>query len=154
MAHIQSLEPFQKEQPALSFPVERFSVGRPVQFVYSSAVPRTCPPPPRPPPPSNLHLHSLNGDRRQWHPVPPDVHRQLLGLADVQLQVVLVAPSDRALHPSVLLTVVLVDAAHYGGVIGAPLRWHAPELSDGQSVNKNGDSTVPSGAPYKGLITY
>ena len=48
-------------------------------------------------------------------PPPAEVYHQLLGLADVELEVVLLGPSDKVLHhTSVLVLPVLIDAAHDG----------------------------------------
>ena len=47
-----------------------------------------------------------------------EVHHQLLGLADVELEVVLLRPSNKAPNcTSVLLLFVLTDAAYDRGVI-------------------------------------
>lgn len=66
----------------------------------------------------HLHLFTLDGDSCQWLPAPLEVHHQLLGLNNVELQVVLITPSDEALcQTSVLLVIVLTDIDHDGGVI-------------------------------------
>ena len=77
-----------KIRAALSLPVEGVIVVRPVQLVVDldpKVFAQVHP----------LHFLPLDGDRGRSRPVPPVV--QLLGLADVALQVVAVAPPPRHL---------------------------------------------------------
>ncbi|XP_071061658.1 transmembrane protein 176 isoform X2 [Pseudochaenichthys georgianus] len=110
-------EPPQEEQLALPLPEESFGVVTPVQFiveVHSQELVAL----------HRLHLHLLpDGDGGQ-RPLaaPPEVNHQLLSLADVELEVIVVTPAYEVLHQGpVLILVVICDAADDGGVIGEPL---------------------------------
>jgi hypothetical protein len=65
-----------------------------------------------------LYFNPLDGNRSWGLPAPSEVHHQLLGLADFELEGVLLRPSDEALrHTAVLVLPFLNDAAYDGGVI-------------------------------------
>ena len=61
----------------------------------------------------------MDGNGGRGFPALSEVHHQLLGLADAELEVVLLGPSDKALHhTSVPFLPVLTDAAHNGASVG------------------------------------
>ncbi|KAF4092986.1 hypothetical protein AMELA_G00028620 [Ameiurus melas] len=66
------------------------------------------------------------------------VHFQLFGLVDVGLKVVIIRPSDKALHHASVLLLILTDAAHDGGVVRKCLE--VEPKSELQMVNRKGES--------------
>ncbi len=50
-----------------------------------------------------LHFLSLNDDQDRRSPVPLVVHHKLIGFADIELQMIVVAPCDKALYQSSVL---------------------------------------------------
>ena len=107
IAYIKRPEPPQEEQFALSLPVEGFGVISPVKstvHMYSQELVGV----------HHLHLLPSDGDG-SWGPrAPPEVHHQLLGLSNVELEVIVITPPYEVLHQGFLtwpLVMIRVDVA-------------------------------------------
>lgn len=66
----------------------------------------------------SLHFLPLDDGWGRGCPLPPIIHHHLMGLTDVELQVVAVVPCDKVLYQSsVLLVTVITDASNDGGIV-------------------------------------
>ncbi len=96
---------------ALTLPVDRFSVPRPVQFTFNkhSRVLTVL---------YNVHMDPSDGYRVHWCLLPPQVHHQLLCLGHIKLQMMVITPCDKfTRHIVVLRLITTADASNHRRVV-------------------------------------